>query len=138
MGWLYSCGASKKDVIQDVIKKQSWVSSHTGYTNVVDTLKYVVRGNVVWTVKQCSQDTGDIVYTKNPFIVCYLLGKQKDYGWGYKDIEESMGPFYYSCPLSFLKDVPVTNQGWRDNVVKYREHRSVSKSSQSRCQKTLV
>jgi antirestriction protein len=35
-------------------------------------------------------------------------------------MEESMGPYYYSCPLGYLDKVPVvTNPGWRDCVRNY-------------------
>ncbi|WP_240754701.1 hypothetical protein [Parasulfuritortus cantonensis] len=40
----------------------------------------------------------------------------KKHGWGYKDLCESMGPYYYTCPLSYLDMVPVANADWRGQV----------------------
>ena len=52
----------------------------------------------------------------------------KEDGWGYKDIEESMGPCYYNCPLEFLKLTPVENQDWRDKVIAYHAKRNTKLS----------
>ena len=40
------------------------------------------------------------------FIACYLLQKFGPGEWGYKDMEESMGPAEVSCPIAYLKMVP--------------------------------
>jgi hypothetical protein len=51
------------------------------------------------------------------YIGCDLLAPaRKGEGWGYKDLCESMGPCYYTCPLSYLDMVPVANAAWRDQV----------------------
>jgi hypothetical protein len=46
-------------------------------------------------------------------------------GWGYKDLDESMGPYYFSCPLKYLDMVPIDRYGgnaeWRAGVVAYHE-----------------
>jgi len=46
---------------------------------------------------------------------------QKSEGeWGYKGMDESVHPLYYSCPLKYLDMAPeVTNQEWRDKVRAY-------------------
>jgi len=48
-------------------------------------------------------------------IECDLLQRQDGY-WGYKAMSESAGPFYYSCPLSFLDRAPEVNPEWRAKV----------------------
>jgi hypothetical protein len=57
------------------------------------------------------------------WIGCDLLHYQKDFGWGYKDMDEAMGPCYYSCPLSYLDLVPIDKFGgnaqWRELVRTY-------------------
>lgn len=57
------------------------------------------------------------------WIGCDLLRYQKDFGWGFKDMEESMHPYYYSCPLKYLSLVPIDQYGgnaeWRENVQRY-------------------
>jgi hypothetical protein len=54
------------------------------------------------------------------WIGVYLLDREKDYGWGYKPMDESMGPYYYGCPVSYLDqaDEPVNETAveWREKV----------------------
>jgi hypothetical protein len=74
-----------------------------------------------------------------------LLEGSRDMGWGYKDMDETMGPCVYDCPMSVLKmadpvDVAYAGEGrnratasdWRAEVSKYharREHaRATAKS----------
>jgi hypothetical protein len=55
-------------------------------------------------------------------IVCHLLEPSPN-GWGYKGMDESMGPYYYSCPLEFLErtdDSPWKNARWRLEVLQRR------------------
>jgi hypothetical protein len=56
------------------------------------------------------------------FIAVYLIERQGG-DWGYKDMEESMGPYVYDCPLAFLDMVPEPVNGyakeWREKVRAY-------------------
>ena len=117
MGWLYPYGASKKQVIETVTK--GWDNDRS----ICLTLKHCVRGNVVWTVQETLvKETGQIIR----WIGCYLLASSEG-SWGYKSMDESMGPFYYSCPLSYLEMVPkVENKDWRDEVKKHHANRKSS------------
>ena len=54
---------------------------------------------------------------------------KRDYGWGYKDMEERVGPCYYSCPLAYLDMVPTANEGWRNRVREYHERRKTRKKA---------
>ena len=51
-------------------------------------------------------------------IRCDLLEGSHN-GWGYKGRDESMHPYYYSCPLEYLEIAPDVSPGWRKRV---REH----------------
>jgi hypothetical protein len=58
------------------------------------------------------------------FIVCNLLDyRPANREWWHKDMDESMGPYYFSCPLSLLDGAsePVNESAreWRDNVRKW-------------------
>jgi len=66
--------------------------------------------------------------TNKSFIALYLLQKSEE-DWGYKDMDESMGPNYYDCPLELLDKTTgdVTSKyaiNWRKAV---REHHSEKK-----------
>ena len=41
----------------------------------------------------------------------------------HKPMCESMGPFYYSCPLGYLELVPVADEQWRECVRSYHAKR---------------
>lgn len=125
MGWDFTQGASKADIIASLTKEESgdaqqWSNKEQkslplGYRYNRRTLEWSVRGNVLWTVEE-------VIRHKNPdettrFIGCYLLSKQRNYGYGYKAMCERAGPYYYSCPLKFLNMVPVACQEWRDKVI---------------------
>jgi hypothetical protein len=58
----------------------------------------------------------------NEIICCYLIEPSAQ-GWGYKGMDECMGPYYYSCPLEFLERTdgsPYKNEKWRLEVLKRR------------------
>jgi len=114
MGWWFSQDDTKKDVIQKLIKdEENEVAKWT-------TVTHCLRGNILWIVRE-------IFYKKENkterYIQCSILGAQKDYGWGSKDMEESMGPCYHSCPLKYLDLVPEPkseySKEWRDRVRAY-------------------
>lgn len=76
--------------------------------------KYVTHkkvGNCLWMVV-LDANTG------KPFIALYLLSKF-DGDWGYKDMSESMFPYYYSCPLEFLGMCETECAEWRAEVRKW-------------------
>src|SRR3546814_16245151 len=43
--------------------------------------------------------------------------------WGYKPLDESMHPYYYSCPLSYLDLAPEQSADWRAGVRAYHARR---------------
>lgn len=49
-----------------------------------------------------------------------MQGGGRNSGWGYKAMDESVGPCYYDCPLSYLDLAPQSDvgysAGWRDKV----------------------
>jgi hypothetical protein len=48
--------------------------------------------------------------------------------WGYKPLEESMGPYYFSCPLSYLSEVSIDryggNEEWRELVTEHHRRQA--------------
>ena len=102
MGWLFMRGMTRKALIASRVN----VAGST-----VKTLKYCCKGNVLWLVRESPDG--------QRWIECDLMGSERNYGWGYKDMEESMGPCYYSCPMSYLDMVPVADPNWRERVKQY-------------------
>lgn len=106
MGWYYTSNATRKDIIRELTQDAN-----------LKTLAHTVRGNVLWTVQETNNG--------NKFIACYLLSSPRLKGEaGYKPMDESMGPYYYSCPLPYLDMAPECNAEWRADVRKWHKRRS--------------
>lgn len=109
MGWIF-CDKSRKSLISELVRP--WTSTVGRFG---ETLKATVRGNILWAVHRTTSNVGDDVRV---YIVCYLLKKDGPL-WGYKSIGEADGPFYYTCPLSYLDLAPIRNPAWRAGVRRY-------------------
>lgn len=103
MGFMFTQGATKKDVIKAITAPYTSANSLR-----VVTLLQCLRGNVLWTVHETTLG--------ERWIGCYLLGAERGFGWGYKGMDESMHPYYYTCPLSYLEMAPPTCKEWREGV----------------------
>ena len=106
MGWLFGYYTRKELV------------DHLCEGNGVTTLKRRFVGNTLYTVNAYEQANGtDIKYA----CVYLLKGRTgtRD-GWGYKDMDETMGPYYYDFPVSWLDMLsPCDSEnalGWRKCV----------------------
>ena len=108
MGWYYTYNASRKDIIAEIVAEQE------GFK----TIRKCTSGNVLWTVHE-STTQGETT----TWIGCYLLQRSAD-GWGYKPMSESMGPYYWSCPLAYLDLAPEACAEWREGVRKYWSKRN--------------
>ena len=119
MGTYYTDGATRRDIIAELT--QGWKRDKA--SKVVE--RHCARGNVLWTL-ECITTKGEDFGTL--FIGCYLLTPHKD-GWGYKPMDESMGPYYFTCPLAYLKAAPEICGEWRDGV---REYHAQAKAKRGR------
>lgn len=114
MGWLFGWNTRKE------------LADHLISGNGVRTLKHCFKGNNLWAVQEYTHPETNVT---TRFIALYLLrGRNKpsfDYhsdGWGYKDMDESAGPYYYNCPLAYLDMVPDPGgyaTEWRAKVREY-------------------
>ena len=63
------------------------------------------------------------------------LNGEDGFRFGYKDMEESMNPFYYDCPIGILNLLTETNSGfaneWRAGVRAYHEKQKEKRSKPS-------
>lgn len=134
MGWLYSSRWTRRGLVAHLTKEwnNKEEESNTNPFYIGDTLiKHCYRGNaysgVLWVVweRYMRNKSDDSITEKHRWIGCYLL-KCVGGDWGYKDMEESMGPCYYSCPLGYLdivQDDP--NEEWRKKVREYHDSRKL-------------
>lgn len=104
MGWLFGWDTRKQ------------LADHLINDNGVKTIKHCFKGNNIWAVQEYTYpiDYRDPAKagTTVRFIALYLIkgpvfgkGHLRD-GWGYKDMDESAGPYYHNCPVSYLDMVP--------------------------------
>ena len=120
MGWYYGW-SSKKELIQELVKTYT---TSIGESSL--TLRHCYRGNtyrgVLWSVKFITHanKSSEII------ICCDLLHRKYNDGWGFKPMDETMGPCYYSCPMSYLNMVPIPDSiyaiNWRSKVIEYHKN----------------
>lgn len=116
MGWDFTEGWTKKDVVADCIR-----GSETDLLKV-ECLGHKVNGRTLWAV-MASTDKLSGVTTK--WIACILLDSDPGFGWGCKKMEEAMHPYNYDCPLQYLEMVPeVANEEWRAKVREYHAEKA--------------
>jgi len=87
---------------------------------------------VLWTVwERTFEKDGIEAQQTERWIGCDLL-RHHGGSWGYKDMEEAMHPYYYSCPLKYLGMVPVEEFGghveWRENVRRYHARQQAKRA----------
>jgi hypothetical protein len=139
MGWLFTYGTTRKGLIAE--RAANWErTAEDGMVAKSVCLAHCYRGGiysgVLWTVwERTFTKEGQQVRPTERWITCDLLRYQQNYGWGYKDMEESMHPFYYSCPLGYLEMVPIDQFGghaeWREGVKNY--HAQQAEKRRQRC-----
>ena len=124
MGWTFSYDNSRSVMITRRTRSTTQADGTRW-----ECLRHTTVGNVLWTVWEVTPDDPIPPRVYRPpyrFIGCDLLAPGgKKMGWGYKDMCESMGPSYFTCPLVYLDMVPVVaNAGWREKVREYHATRS--------------
>lgn len=109
MGWLY-CKPTKADLVTYL----------KGYLK--DAHAVSVVGNAIYAV--ITNDQG-----KKAIIVMLLSGGRdsKDpNNWGYKPLDETMGPSVVTCPVKLLDMSEIDDtSGWRENCRQYHKQRKV-------------
>lgn len=118
MGWTFNInpGQTKADFVRECLAL---------FRSPCTVERHAVVGNHLWAIVAHPEMGREIVL--------FLMQKARssarlgEGGWGYKDMTESMGPCYYTCPLAFLDAVPVPEgeqrgawaRAWRDKVRAY-------------------
>lgn len=106
MGTYFTKGANKAAIVAECI--ESWETDACRAT----CLQHCVRGECLWSVWRYFDKAANAAET----IIKLDLLQSDPYGWGYKPMDESVHPYYYSCPLSYLEMAPPVNEQWRANV----------------------
>jgi hypothetical protein len=137
MGWLFKSGYTRQDMIIDQTKgceRTKDDGTITKSTCLAHCYRGGVFSGVLWSVwERTFVKDNQQAELPQRWIMCDLLQCVQG-EWGYKDMEESMHPFYYSCPLKYLNLVPIDQYGghaeWRDLVRQY--HSRITEKRRSR------
>ena len=126
MGWYFS-NQSRSELIAELIATQETERAS------VKVIAHALRGNVLWSVTQVTAKAEGVHRDLAPgqslcTIRCDLLERSGGQ-WGYKPLDESMHPYYYSCPLSYLDLAPEQSAEWRAGVRAYHARRRTSKAT---------
>lgn len=109
MGWLFHCtDYGRKAFIEERTK------THDSENAKWECLAHSDKKNHLWKVMRLTnKKTGEV----STYIALDLIAKERNGGWGYKDMSEYAGPNYYDCPLKFLamSDEP-TDDGNNENT----------------------
>lgn len=126
MGWLFTAGSTRRQLIEE--RKSNWeAAGPEGIVVKTTCLAHCYRGGVfagvLWTVwERTFAKDGQDTEPPQRWIGCDLL-RYRDGAWGYKDMEECMFPYYFSCPLKYFDLAPFEEYGghaeWREQV---RQH----------------
>lgn len=104
MGWLF-CEDSK----QDLVKR---FQAPDFYSEGYKALKHRLVGNQHWSLVEAPDG--------RKFITLEIISSSGGQ-WGYKGMDESVGPAYYDCPVSFLNEADEPRNEfasqWREKVM---------------------
>ncbi|EMI1673020.1 hypothetical protein FA278_20355 [Pseudomonas aeruginosa] len=123
MGWLFS-SRTRSELIRDLTQPEDHTHAH------VRVIAHTLRGNVLWSVTEVTAKTEGVHSDLAPgesirYIRCDLL-QRRDGEWGYKAMDESMAPYYYSCPLRYLDMAKELSPAWREKVRAHHARRRQS------------
>lgn len=86
-------------------------------------LKHSVVGNIAYTLSE-HPVAGEEDKTFKIISVIKIVKYEGEFG--YKDMDESMGPFYYDCPQSILKESTIQTETaikWRNDCLEYAKNK---------------
>ena len=139
MGWLFRHGISRRELIAE--RTKGWERSKPDGLQITSRcLAQCYRGGafsgVLWSAwERTFTRDGQQTEPTQRWIQCDLLRHQRDCGWGYKDLEESCGPYYYSCPLKYLAMVPLDqyggNETWREQVQEHHKSKKAKRKQRT-------
>lgn len=127
MGWYFS-RQTRDQLIRELIDPQESERARS------EVIAHAVRGNVLWSVVRVTAKQAGVLNLaageSTTYIRCDLLQRSGD-EWGYKPMDESMHPYYYSCPLRYLDMAPMRSAEWREGVRAYHAQRRMQRKRYS-------
>lgn len=95
MGWSWQHKEQSSKTIEEFIcKKFNWKSGDF----LLETLDSYCTANAVYLAVKRTEKDKSVIYA----VVCLYECRGGHYNFGYKDIPETMLPYYYDCPDRIL------------------------------------
>ena len=130
MGWTFRRNATKQQLIDDRLAPwdfvtapgdEKWTGKAAGTRTQSVVLAFRCVGNSLWSVRETTITPPGGEAKTRKWIGLDLLDLD-GYGWGWKSMDESMGPYDCSCPPEFL-DLAPQPEGefcakWREAIMK--------------------
>lgn len=118
MGWSFNCSASigRKQLIEQLRDPSRFSAGCT-------IVRSSVVGNHHWYLLRDPKGNVSIGLD-------LMAGGGKGSGWGYKSLDESSGPYYFDCPLSFLDEASAPTHyaaEWRESARKHHAAKAAIK-----------
>ncbi len=109
MGWTFG-----KETLPKLVERHSKQETVEKWFLVTHSIHLGDVNSILWRLHKGTDG--------KKYISCILY--QIDGGqWGYNGYCESSYPYYFSCPLEWLDECPVTSSEWRDGVREYHRKR---------------
>ena len=112
MGWLFTA-QTKAQLIRELIAPNE---NERLKSKVLD---FEICEDGLWSLVHVTAKSGSVHFLAEGESTTYIrldLLEQSSDGWGYKTLDESAHPYYYSCPLRILEAAPVQSEKWRELV----------------------
>ncbi len=138
MGWLFGHDTHESLVADLTANKprhfaEAWAPYYESHWVTREVLAHKLVGKELWLVVRntgefAASETDPVTETKvETFIILYLLDKSEGH-WGYKDMSESMHPFYYGCPIKYLDMAPEASAEWRAELRKVHAEKRATRT----------
>jgi hypothetical protein len=126
MGWLFLHECDTKASVRDHLLRDLGRSNENAERKV---LAHRTVGNHLWMAYECIPT--DPAHKPIKVVVLALLAQDQG-RWGYKDMDETMGPYYFDCPKAVIEAVgPTDNEHalkWRAKVDEYHAQRAAKRT----------
>lgn len=116
MGWSFTKGATKESIVAVILRPWEFTVTpeDAKYYNKLKSgdrsesivLKHKLSGNTLWYIRQTTVTRADGEVEVTKWIGVSMLESDRGYGWGHKDMDESMGVYASGCPVAWFKEVP--------------------------------
>jgi hypothetical protein len=128
MGWLYLNACNTRKQLIDYLNKD-WEKTTDDGKLVNHTIeRSCVRGSVLWQRCHYTVTEDNKVIQETRYINMHMMRKDhQDNCFGFKSVEETMGPYHVSCPKSYLEGLSEPSndfsRNWRERVRNYWDGR---------------